>query len=162
MATHSSTLAWKILWMEKPGGLQSMGSQRIRHDWATHTFLHTMYTILYTLHTVLVKVTQSCPTLCSHVDCSPPRSSVHGILQARILEWIAISFSRRSSRPRDQTQVSCIAGRFFTLWATRKDWVLNLIWLVSLQEEENMWQQRQIEVLQLQAKECQKSSVNHQ
>jgi len=50
---------------------------------------------------------------------SPPGSSVHGILQARILEWGAISFSRRSSRPRDQTQVSCIAGRFCTTWATK-------------------------------------------
>ena len=47
--------------------------------------------------------------------CSPPGSSVHGVLQARILEWVAIPFSRRSSPPRDQTQVSCIAGRFFTI-----------------------------------------------
>ena len=54
------------------------------------------------------------------LDCSPPVSSVHGILQARILEWVAISFSRGSSRPRDQTPVSCIAGRFFTIWATRE------------------------------------------
>ena len=53
------------------------------------------------------------------VDCSPPSSSVHGILQARILEWVAISFSRGSSRPRDRTQVSRIAGRRFNLWATR-------------------------------------------
>ena len=52
-------------------------------------------------------------------SCSPPGSSVHGILQARTLEWVAIPFSRGSSRPRDQTQVSCIAGRFFTIWATR-------------------------------------------
>ena len=52
------------------------------------------------------------------MDYSPPGSSVHGISQARILEWVAISFSRRSSWPRDRTQVSCIAGRFFTLWAT--------------------------------------------
>ena len=52
------------------------------------------------------EVTQSCPTLCNPVDCSPPGSSVHGILQARILEWVAISFSRGSSRPRDWTQVS--------------------------------------------------------
>ena len=59
-------------------------------------------------------VPRSCPTLCDPVDCSPPGSSVHGILQARILEWVAISFSRGSSRPRDRTQVSCIAGRFFT------------------------------------------------
>ena len=52
------------------------------------------------------------------VDCSPPGSSVHGILQARLLEWVAISFSRGSSRPRDRTQVSHIAGRRFNLWAT--------------------------------------------
>ena len=64
------------------------------------------------------EVTQSCPTLCDPVDCSPPGSSVHGILQARILEWVAISFSRGSSQPRDQTQVSRIAGRCFNLWAT--------------------------------------------
>ena len=60
-------------------------------------------------------VPQSCPTLCDPMDCSPPGSSVHGLLQARILEWIAIPFSRGSSRPRDGTQVSCIAGRFFTV-----------------------------------------------
>ena len=64
-------------------------------------------------------VTQSCPALCNPMDCSPPSSSVHGILQARILEWVAISFSRGSSWPRDQTQVSCIAGRRLTAWATR-------------------------------------------
>ena len=54
------------------------------------------------------------------MDCSPPVSSVLGILQARILEWVAISFSRGSSWPRDWTLVSCIAGRFFTVWATRE------------------------------------------
>ena len=53
-------------------------------------------------------------------DYSPPGSSVHGILQARILEWVAIPFSRESSRPSDQTQVSYIAGSFFTIWATRE------------------------------------------
>ena len=47
--------------------------------------------------------------------------TVHGIVQARILEWVAIPFSRGSSQPRDRTQVSCIAGRFFTSWATRED-----------------------------------------
>ena len=54
-------------------------------------------------------VAKSCPTLCDPVDCSPPGSSVHGILQARILGWVAISFSRGSSRPRDRTRVSCLA-----------------------------------------------------
>ena len=52
--------------------------------------------------------------LCNAMDCSPPGSSVHGISQARILEWVAISFSRGSSQPRDLTHVSCLAGRFFT------------------------------------------------
>ena len=66
------------------------------------------------------KVTQSCPTLYDPVDCSPPGSSIHGILQPRILEWVAISFSRGSSWPRDWTQVSRIAGRRFNLWATRE------------------------------------------
>ena len=69
---------------------------------------------------VCVLVTQSCPTLCDPTDCSPPGFSVHGILQARILEWIAIPFSRGTSQPRDWTQVSCLTGRFFTIWATGK------------------------------------------
>ena len=59
-------------------------------------------------------------TLCNPMDCSPPGSSVHGILQARILEWVAIPFSRASSQPRNQTEVSCIADRFLTSWATRE------------------------------------------
>ena len=54
------------------------------------------------------------------MDCGPPHSSVHGILHARILEWVAMPSSRGSSQPTDQTQVSCIAGGFFTVWATKK------------------------------------------
>ena len=61
-----------------------------------------------------------CPTLCDPTDCSLPGSSVHGISQARVLEWAAISFSRGSSQPRNQTWVSCTAGRFLTNWATRE------------------------------------------
>ena len=61
------------------------------------------------------EVSQSCPTLCDPMDCSLPRSSIHGIFQARVLEWIAISFSRGPSLPRDQTRVSCIVGRHFTI-----------------------------------------------
>ena len=60
------------------------------------------------------------------MDCSQPGSSVHGILQARILEWVAIPFSKGSSWPKDQTQVSCIAGRLFTIWTTRKALVFHL------------------------------------
>ena len=66
------------------------------------------------------EVAQSCPTLCDPMYCSPPGSSLHGILQARVLERVAISFSRGSSRPRDWTRVSCIPGRHFNLWATRE------------------------------------------
>ena len=62
-----------------------------------------------------VKVAQLCLTL-----CDPMGYTVHGILQARILEWVAFPFSKGSSQPRDWTQVSCIAGRFFTSWATRE------------------------------------------
>ena len=66
------------------------------------------------------EVAQSCPTLCEPVDCSLPGFSVHGIRQAKTLKWVIISFSRRSSRPRDRTQVSRIGGRCFNLWATRE------------------------------------------
>ena len=67
-----------------------------------------------------VLVTQLYPTLCDPLDHSPPVSSVHGILQSRIPEWIAILFSRGSFRPRDWTLVSRTAGRFLTVWATRE------------------------------------------
>ena len=67
------------------------------------------------MYTLKVKVTQSSPTLCNPMD-----DTVNGILQARTLEWVAFAFSRGSSQPRDRTQVSCIAGRFCTNWATRE------------------------------------------
>ena len=73
-------------------------------DWNPHMLLK-----------VKVLVIQLCLTLCDPTGCSPPGSSVQGILQARILEWVAISFSKGSSLPRDQTQVSCPAGRFFII-----------------------------------------------
>ena len=68
-----------------------------------------------------VIVPQSCLTLCDPMDCRLPGFSVHGILQARILEWVAISFSRGSFPPRGQTRVSyisCTAGKFFTVSIT--------------------------------------------
>ena len=67
-----------------------------------------------------VLVAQGCMTLCDPMDCTAPGSSVRGILQARLLEWVAIPFSMRSSWPRDQSQICCIAGKFFTIWATRE------------------------------------------
>ena len=137
MATHSSILAWKIPWTEKPGNLQSMGSQRVGHDWATslslwpHKKTQNKRQSL-TLHSFTLPLFQGGVwTLCDPVDYSLPGSSfffffsdssVHGIFQARVLEWVAIAFSRRSSWPRDQIPVFCTVVRFFTNWATRKAW----------------------------------------
>ena len=137
MATHSSTLAWKLPWTEEPGRLQSMGSQRVRHDWVTS---FSLFTFMYwrrkwqpTLaflpgesqgrrrlpstgshrvghdwsnlavatgwvksccsNNAKAKSLQSCPTLCDPMDCSPPGCSVHWILQARVLEWVAMPSS---------------------------------------------------------------------
>ena len=148
MAIHSSILAWRIPWTEKPSRLQSTGSQRVRHDWATSPPYLTLSTevplikamvfpaIMYGCESWTIRidafelwcwrrllrvpwaarrlnqsvlkegegeVAQSCPNLCDPVDCSLPDSSVQGILEARILEWVAISFSRRASWPRDRT-----------------------------------------------------------
>ena len=87
---------------------------------------------------VCAKSLQSCLTLCNTMDCSPPGSSTHGILQARMLEWVAISFSRGSSWPRNQTYVSCsslIAYGFFTTEPPRKPsvwfWYLGNVGLVQ-------------------------------
>ena len=77
-----------------------------------------------------MKVAQSCPTLCYPLDRSLPGSSVRGILQARILEWVfPLSFSRGFSQPRDRTQVSCIAGRFVTIWEARGLFTVLFNWL---------------------------------
>ena len=72
------------------------------------------------------EVAQLYPTFCDPMDCSPPGFSIHGIFQAWVLEWVAISFSRGSSQPRNWTWVSSIAGRRFTIWAG--DYVLMRSW----------------------------------
>ena len=137
MATHSSTLAWRIPWTQEPGGLPSTGSHRVGHDWSDLAAvvvwqIHSYYSISCGQDTspsvsscvnqmgacMDVQSIQSCPTLCDPVNCSPPGSSVHGILQARILEQVAMPSSRESSQPRDWTRISCIEGRFFTHWVT--------------------------------------------
>ena len=98
------TKVWGPLWL---GPLEVL----------TLRFVHTEPVFLC----VCELVAQSCLTLYHPMDCSPlSGSSVHGILQARILELVAFPFSRGSSWPRDWTLVSCIAGRFFTTWATRE------------------------------------------
>ena len=77
------------------------------------------YNVVFMIH-VWVLVSQSSLTFFDPMDCSPPDSSVHGVFQARMLEWVAIPFSRASSWSRDWTQISCIAGGLFTVWATRE------------------------------------------
>ena len=124
METHSSVLAWRIPGMGEPGGLPSMGSHRVRHDWsnlaaAATTFSYKSCPGIKSSESES-EVAQSCPTLCDSIDCNLPGSSVHGIFQARVLEWVAISFSRRASQPRNWTRVSRIVGRCFTIWATRE------------------------------------------
>ena len=95
-------------------------------EWSSHFFSPTILSCLPT-HSLFPSpeilcalLPQLCPTPGSSTDCSPSGSSIHGILQARILEWVAISLSRGSSWPSHWTQVSCITGRFFTVWATRE------------------------------------------
>ena len=88
------------------------------------------------VYCVCMLVTQLCPDLCDSMGCSPSGSSVHRILQARILEWVAIPISRGSSWPRDWTQVSCIEGRLLTVWATR---YINCIHFSAPKAEARCW-----------------------
>ena len=103
-AIHSSILAWRILWTEEPGGLPSVGCKE-SDRWKTNTF--PFITLILTeegTDTLLFcccSVAQLCPILCNPMDCSLPGSSVHEILQARIVEWVAIPFSMASSWSRD-------------------------------------------------------------
>ena len=107
-----------ILFLEFKNSIQQEAFQttrcNLRLNVSQTTFcLQISVILIHSWH--LAHKTQSCPTLCDGLDCSLPGFSVHGILQARNLEQVAIPFSRESSRPRDRTQVSCIAGRFFTI-----------------------------------------------
>ena len=125
--------------------LQSVWSKRVGHnylateqqqltaDW--HFFLNTIE--IKWVHWWCSQILEQCKKLlwksanvkvscsvtsdsCDHMHCSLPGSSVHGMLQARIMEWVAIPFSKGSCQPRDQAWVSCIAGRFFTVCATKE------------------------------------------
>ena len=88
--------------------------------WVYRYFLEICFQFFW-IYSRVSEVTQSCPTLCDPMDCSLPGSSVHGIFQVIVLEWVAISFSRGSSQPRDWTRVSHIVDRRFTIWATREN-----------------------------------------
>ena len=103
----SSRRQWR---MEEPDMLQS-----VKESDTTEQEKHYIDQFLFVKNVLKwVLVAQLCLTLFDPMDCSPPGSSVHEIFQARILEWVAISFSRGSSGPRNWTRVSCTAGRFFT------------------------------------------------
>ena len=112
-------LGLKVIWQ-----ILISTSRRKEDGYNTNSYVQFMKEVkvilLWKWKKVKVLVTQSCPNLCNPMDCSLPGFSVHGILQTRLLEWIAISFSRGSSQPRDQTWVSRTVGRFFTLSATRE------------------------------------------
>ena len=113
---------------EEPGGLQSMGWPRVKHDWASKHSTALDHYVSFILHiTNLSKfsdgsyliletqlnccsVAKSCPTLCDLMDCSPTGSSVHGIFQARTLEWVAMPSPGDLPNP----EIACIAGGFFT------------------------------------------------
>ena len=132
MVAHCNILAWRIPWTKEPGRRQSMGSQRVKHDWkwlstSTDAYFQYLAKLVKQLHILkkskfpersahlsfvfqqFVKLVLShwvatlSLTLCDLLDCRPPDSSVHGISQARILEWVAISFSRGPSWPWDWT-----------------------------------------------------------
>ena len=125
-ATHSSILAWRIPWT-----LYSKGSQSVGHNWETFTrvpcslykqkhllFYFFFFLSIVALRCLLVSAAQQSESVLKVTQSWG--STVHGILQARILEWVAFPFSRGSSQSRDQTQVSHIARGFFTSWATRE------------------------------------------
>ena len=150
MATHSSILSWRLPWREEPDRLQSMGSQRVRLDWATKLARikppaqkqmgqctwkqikkenyefdsqnKTNFTSFFPLWKIklLYLFLVGFQSLVKEILDGTILFSVHEIFQARVLEWVAISFSRGSSWPTDRTHISCIAGRCFTLWATRE------------------------------------------
>ena len=160
MATHSSVLAWRIPGTEEPGGLLSMGSHRVGHDWSDLAaaaaadlrlseqgsciyivnVLHCLFIVrhegilcswiiflfpkafrnklngkfAYSLQYFLFSCWVMYDSFWNPMDCSPPDSSVHVVFQARILERVAISFSRGSSWPKDRTMSPALAGGFFT------------------------------------------------
>ena len=110
------------------------------HNTHTHTQWHLLLTCFPKIRClpILCFVAQSCPILCDPMDYNLPGSSVHGILQARILKWVAMPSSRESSQPSDRTQVSRIAGRFFTSWTTREalsQWVSQVSALKNLSQK---------------------------
>ena len=119
------TFSFFKIWLISPPLQLPLSLSFVLHLWTE--FFHILLSIygvsvqrVVSSSKMKVLVSQSCLTLCGPMDCSPPGFSILGILQGRILESVAIPFSKGSSWPRNQTPVPCIAGRFFTVWATRE------------------------------------------
>ena len=123
MALHSSTLAWEIPWTEEPGGLQYMGSLRVGHNWATFSLF------TFHFHALEKEMATHSSVLAWRIPGMGEPGGLLSMGSHRVRhDWsdlaaaAAVPFSRRSSQPKDWTQVSCIAGGFFTVWATREAW----------------------------------------
>ena len=114
MLYNTGSPAWRLKGQEWVGREVQEGED-IHIYMCVCVYIYNIYVYICIYVCMCMLVTQLCLTLCDPMDCSPPGSSVRGILQARILEWVAMSFSRESSQPRDQTRVSRIAGRVFTI-----------------------------------------------
>ena len=121
------------------------GSSRFMYCWSLAWRILSVTLLVWEISAIVrsswchCEVAQSCLTLCDPMDCSLPGSSLLGILQARVLEWVAISFSRESSQPRDQTRISCIPGRRFNLWATNCAVVWAFFGITSLWDWNENW-----------------------
>ena len=157
MSTYSSIPAWEIPWTKKPGGLKSMGLPRVWHDWATKQqqkiwwancklekrmeFGEQTSSRLRVFHFLILSLSVMSNSLWLF-DCSPPGSSVRGIFQAKILEWLPL-LSPGDLSNRDWTHISCVsytAGRFFTCRAVRDVLLILYIWL--LQKIWEIWRKR--------------------
>ena len=109
-----SSSEWKPWgWISESGGVAFLFKAHLLHSCWRHTWASTRIICV-----CVYAESQSCPTLCNSMDYSPPGSSFHGISQARIQEWVAVSFSRGSSQPRDGTCISCIGRQVGYTWAT--------------------------------------------
>ena len=125
-------------WTSHAGGTGSILAQGTKISQVAQCSLNIHQSVTKRKHkNIYSEVAQSCLTFCDPMDCSLPGSSIRGIFQTRILEWVAISFSRRSSWPRDWTWVSCIVGRCFTIWATRE--VQMCLWLTDILLKCRFW-----------------------
>ena len=134
-------MPWKRKWQPTPvflpgesHGQRSLAGYRVHRvaksqtRWATHPFTFINKSVTWEVMEDK-NLKSKFGRFCDSMDCSPPGSSVHGILQARIVEWVAVPFSRGSFQARDWTQAFCSTGTFFTNWATRE---AQEYWTVSL------------------------------